>query len=142
MRKKTTDFINGLHKFVVSDAQFRRDTAGKTAIQIQTKIRPLILRYWIQVSSSHGEQVLLLGREDSGRIGIRRSGAATTQGMPRSSLLVFLAQQHAWQCADCRVVQAEMIPDFLQRASINPSCRVCARISCWSIDNVSKDQLK
>lgn len=62
MRKKTTDFINGLHKFVVSDAQFRRDTAGKTAIQIQTKIRPLILRYWIQVSSSHGEQVLLLGR--------------------------------------------------------------------------------
>ena len=44
--------------------------------------------------------------------------------------------------ADCRVVKAKMVSNLFQRASINPSCLVYARISCWSVDNVSKDRLK
>jgi hypothetical protein len=43
--KKAADFVSGLHNFIVSDRQFRRKTAGKTEVQIQTEIRPLILRY-------------------------------------------------------------------------------------------------
>lgn len=48
MKKKTAKaegFIEGLHDFVVSDLQFRKNTAGRSEVQIQTEIRPLILRY-------------------------------------------------------------------------------------------------
>jgi len=48
MRKKTTKvgkFIEGLHDFLVAHPQFRRQTAGKTEVQIQTEIRPLIIQY-------------------------------------------------------------------------------------------------
>ena len=43
--KKATDFVNGLHEFIVSNPQFRRQTAGRTETQIQAEIRPLIIRY-------------------------------------------------------------------------------------------------
>ena len=43
--KKAGEFVNGLHEFIVSDPQFRMKTAGKSETQIQTEIRPLILRY-------------------------------------------------------------------------------------------------
>jgi len=43
--KKATDFVNGLHDFVVDSPQFRRKTAGKSEAQIQAEIRPLIIRY-------------------------------------------------------------------------------------------------
>ena len=42
---KAIEFMNGLHQAVISDPQFRRETAKKTESQIQTEIRPLILRY-------------------------------------------------------------------------------------------------
>ena len=43
--KKAAAFVSELHEFVVSHPQFRRKTAGKNETQIQTEIRPLILRY-------------------------------------------------------------------------------------------------
>lgn len=43
--KKAKDFVHGLHKFIVSNPQFRKKTAGKSEVQIQTEIRPLIIRY-------------------------------------------------------------------------------------------------
>ena len=43
--KKATEFLNGLHKFLVASPQFRNKTAGQSEIQIQTEIRPLIIRY-------------------------------------------------------------------------------------------------
>lgn len=43
--KQAVSFVQKLHQFIVSDRQFRKQTAGKTEIQIQTEIRPLVLRY-------------------------------------------------------------------------------------------------
>ncbi|WP_028581315.1 hypothetical protein [Desulfogranum japonicum] len=54
MRKKTvkvTRFLNGLHNYIVKHPQFRKRTTGKSEVQIQTEIRPLILNYleyWFQ----------------------------------------------------------------------------------------------
>ena len=48
MKKKTakaTQFIENLHQFIVASPQFRRRTRGKSEVQIQTEIRPLIIRY-------------------------------------------------------------------------------------------------
>lgn len=48
MKKKTAkavQFIDGLHEFIVGSPQYRKRTKGKTEVQIQTEIRPLILRY-------------------------------------------------------------------------------------------------
>ena len=48
MRRKTqkvTEFINGLHKYIVKNPQFRSRTEGRSETQIQTEIRPLIIRY-------------------------------------------------------------------------------------------------
>lgn len=48
MKKKTakvTDFIQGLHDYIVSDPQFRKNTADKSEVQIQAEIRPLIIQY-------------------------------------------------------------------------------------------------
>jgi len=48
MKKKTTkvtEFIEGLHSYIVKNPQYRERTAGKPESQIQTEIRPLILRY-------------------------------------------------------------------------------------------------
>lgn len=47
-RKKTAKvnkFINGLHKYIVNHPQFRKKTAGKSEVQIQAEIRPLIISY-------------------------------------------------------------------------------------------------
>lgn len=48
MRRKSqnaSEFINGLHEFVVGNRQFRKHTKTKTEKQIQTELRPLLLRY-------------------------------------------------------------------------------------------------
>jgi len=48
MKKKTVQsqaFITELHKFIVRHPQFRDKTSTKSEVQIQTEIRPLILRY-------------------------------------------------------------------------------------------------
>ena len=48
MKKKTQqvyEFLDGLHKFIVCDPQFRKDTSNKSEVRIQTEIRPIIIRY-------------------------------------------------------------------------------------------------
>jgi hypothetical protein len=48
MKKKTVKlnkFIEGLHKFIISSPQFRKDIGGRSEVQIQTEIRPLIIQY-------------------------------------------------------------------------------------------------
>lgn len=48
MKKKTikvTKFITKLHRYIVSDPQFRKNTKGKSEVQIQAEIRPLIIQY-------------------------------------------------------------------------------------------------
>lgn len=48
MKKKTSkviEFMDGLHNFIVTNPQFRKNTAGKSEVQIQAEIRPLIIRY-------------------------------------------------------------------------------------------------
>jgi hypothetical protein len=48
MKKKSAkvlEFIEGMHEFIVSNPQFRRDTRTKSEVQVQTEIRPLIIRY-------------------------------------------------------------------------------------------------
>ena len=37
--------MEGLHRYIVSDPQFRRHTRSKSEKQIQTELRPLIIRY-------------------------------------------------------------------------------------------------
>jgi hypothetical protein len=48
MRKKTkkyVNFIEGLHKYIVNDPQFRKNTLNKSEVEIQAEIRPLIINY-------------------------------------------------------------------------------------------------
>lgn len=48
MKKKTakvTNFIEGLHKHIVGNPQFRHNTKTKSESQVQTEIRPLIISY-------------------------------------------------------------------------------------------------
>lgn len=48
MRKKSAEaieFINSLHNFLVRDLQFRDDTTKKTEAEIQSELRPVIVRY-------------------------------------------------------------------------------------------------
>lgn len=48
MRKKTAklmEFIEGLHKYIVTNPQFRKKTFPKSETQIQAELRPLVLRY-------------------------------------------------------------------------------------------------
>ena len=48
MKKKTArliEFMDGLHKFIVTNPQFRKNTSSKSEVQIQAEIRPLIIRY-------------------------------------------------------------------------------------------------
>jgi hypothetical protein len=48
MKKKTVKlnkFIEGLHKWIISSPQFRKDIGGRSEVQIQTEIRPLIIQY-------------------------------------------------------------------------------------------------
>ncbi|TNE63132.1 MAG: hypothetical protein EP335_10820 [Alphaproteobacteria bacterium] len=50
MRKKTktrgvVEFIEGLHKYIVTHPQFRKNTKGKSETAIQTELRPLILNF-------------------------------------------------------------------------------------------------
>jgi hypothetical protein len=48
MRRKTagcTSFINGLHDYIVSHPQLRRDTRAKAEKEIQAELRPIVIRY-------------------------------------------------------------------------------------------------
>lgn len=57
MKKKTTkvtQFINELHKYIVTNPQFRTKTADKSETQIQAEIRPLILTYLEKYFSESG----------------------------------------------------------------------------------------
>ena len=57
MKKKTikvTKFIDGLHKFIVGNPQFRYNTSEKSETQIQAEIRPLILSYLEKYFSEYG----------------------------------------------------------------------------------------
>ena len=42
---KVTQFIKDLHDHIVGNPQFRKRTAGKSEAQIQSELRPLIIRY-------------------------------------------------------------------------------------------------
>jgi len=43
--KKAEAFVTELHEFIVGNRQFRRKTRGMSEKQIQTELRPLIIRY-------------------------------------------------------------------------------------------------
>lgn len=43
--QKLIHFIEGLHEFIVTNPQFRKRTKGKSEAQIQSEIRPLIIKY-------------------------------------------------------------------------------------------------
>jgi hypothetical protein len=48
MKKKTAQvqkFIDGLHQYITSDPQFRKDTRTRSEAAIQAEIRPLILNF-------------------------------------------------------------------------------------------------
>ncbi len=48
MKKKSSNvlsFIKNLHKFIIENPQFRKDTQGKNETQIQTELRPILLQY-------------------------------------------------------------------------------------------------
>jgi|GEM_PF-1815716 len=48
MKKKTeklNKFIEGLHKWIITSSQFRKNIGGRSEVQIQTEIRPLIIQY-------------------------------------------------------------------------------------------------
>ncbi len=48
MKKKSSkvlSFIENLHKFIIENPQFRKDTQGKNETQIQTELRPILLKY-------------------------------------------------------------------------------------------------
>lgn len=48
MKKKTakvTSFIEQMHKFIITNPQFRKDTRNKTESQIQAELRPILLAY-------------------------------------------------------------------------------------------------
>lgn len=48
MKKKTAklvDFVEGLHQFITTHPQFRKQPQRKSEVAIQTEIRPLIIRY-------------------------------------------------------------------------------------------------
>ena len=48
MKKKSAkvlEFIEGMHDYVTSNPQFRKDTRSKSETQVQAEIRPLIIQY-------------------------------------------------------------------------------------------------
>lgn len=57
MKKKTikvTQFLDGLHNYIVGNPQFRNKTSGKSETQIQAEIRPLIISYLEKYFSESG----------------------------------------------------------------------------------------
>ena len=52
--KKLEDFISGLHNYVITNPQFRKNTNGKSEVQIQTELRPLLIRYLEQYFNEAG----------------------------------------------------------------------------------------
>jgi len=48
MRKKTAKvdgFIDGLHEFITTHPQYRKQTGQKSEVRVQAEIRPIIIRY-------------------------------------------------------------------------------------------------
>ena len=57
MKKKTralSSFLINLHNHIVTNPQFRHVTRGKSEVQIQTEIRPLIIDYLIKYFTNKG----------------------------------------------------------------------------------------
>jgi len=57
MKKKSaklTKFLDDLHEFITSSAQFRKNTKDRTEAQIQTEVRPLIIDYLKQYYKDAG----------------------------------------------------------------------------------------
>lgn len=57
MKKKTKrliEFVEGLHEYIVTNPQFRKDTRDKPEAHIQAEIRPLIIRYLENYFEKHG----------------------------------------------------------------------------------------
>lgn len=57
MKKKTVKslkFIEGMHEFIISNPQFRKNTKTKSEKQIQTELRPLIIRYLEKYFANEG----------------------------------------------------------------------------------------
>ena len=62
---------SNLHDFIVSDPQFRENTATKSEVQIQTEIRPLILRYLEEHFCAQGYgRVLSSGKRGSVEVSV------------------------------------------------------------------------
>jgi hypothetical protein len=48
VKKKTAKvdrFVEGLHQFIITHPQFRKQTGQKSEVRIQAEIRPIIIRY-------------------------------------------------------------------------------------------------
>ena len=43
--KQVTKFLEGLHKFIITNPQFRKNVKHKSEVEIQAELRPLIIRY-------------------------------------------------------------------------------------------------
>lgn len=57
MKKKTrqvADFVQGLHKHITTDPQFRHNTHMKSEVAVQTELRPLIIDYLKQYYQNLG----------------------------------------------------------------------------------------
>lgn len=52
--KKVAQFIKGLHNSIINDPQFRKNVSKKSETEIQTEIRPLIIRYLEQYFMDKG----------------------------------------------------------------------------------------
>lgn len=52
--QKATEFINDLHKKIISDVNYRKDTKGKSEVTIQREIRPLIIKFLIDYFRDKG----------------------------------------------------------------------------------------
>jgi hypothetical protein len=43
--KQVTEFLEGLHQYIINDYQFRKDASTKSESEMQTEIRPIIVNY-------------------------------------------------------------------------------------------------
>jgi len=87
MKKKSAkvlEFIEGMHEYIVSNPQFRRDTRTKSETQVQAEIRPLIIRYLEEYFQKTGYKDVVAKANRSfyweGQEGQYGKGRATTFG--------------------------------------------------------------
>lgn len=51
---RVVEFIDGLHDYIINDRSLRKNTNGKSEVQIQTELRPIILNYLKKWFKSEG----------------------------------------------------------------------------------------